>query len=109
MPLKAQPPSGESHLKERAWRPGVDESRKSALRAYLASLALVGLVTILGSWITLIVERPNLVILYMLAVVFTAMRWGRQAAILSEVSSAHLFDYFFVLPYQSFGSPTRGI
>ena len=75
------------------------------LQSYLASLALVALITILGFSIGPIVGPPNLVILYTLSIVFTAMRWGRQAAILSAVSSALLFDYFFVTPYRTFVVP----
>jgi two-component system sensor histidine kinase KdpD len=38
----------------------------------------------------------------MLAVVLGALRWGRWAAAVSAVSSAIIFDYFFVSPFRSF-------
>jgi len=38
----------------------------------------------------------------MLAVVFSAVRWGRWAVIINAISSALLFDYFFVPPFRSF-------
>jgi two-component system, OmpR family, sensor histidine kinase KdpD len=65
-------------------------------RGCLASLTLVGAVTIIGLRISPIVGGPNLVILYMLAVVLSALRWGRWAAGAGAVSSAIIFDYFFV-------------
>lgn len=70
-------------------------------RPCLASSLLVALITIVGLRIAHIVGGPNLVILYMLAVVFSALRWGRWPALVSAVLSALLFDYFFVLPYRS--------
>ena len=47
----------------------------------LAILALVVLLTFAGFWISPIIERPNLAILYMIAVVFSALKWVRRAAI----------------------------
>jgi two-component system sensor histidine kinase KdpD len=69
--------------------------------AILASLALVGLLTGLGFWIAPIIKGPNLAVLYVLAVVFSALQWGRRAAIVSAVSGALCFD-FFVPPARSF-------
>jgi two-component system, OmpR family, sensor histidine kinase KdpD len=70
-------------------------------RSCLASSFLVALITLAGLRIAHIVGGPNLVILYMLAVVFSALRWGRWPALVSAVLSALLFDYFFVPPYRS--------
>jgi len=67
-----------------------------------ASLALVGLITIVGQWIRPVIGASNLGILYMLAVIFSALYWGRRVVILSAVSSAVLLDFFFVPPYRSF-------
>lgn len=71
------------------------------LRTALASLAFVALLTIVGLWIAPIIKEPNLAILYMLAVVFSALRWGRRAAIISAVAGAITFDFFFVPPFHS--------
>ena len=67
-----------------------------------ASLAIVGLITITGFWIETIIRGSNFAILYMLAVIFSALRWGRRAAVLSAVSGALSFTFFFVPPYRSF-------
>ena len=71
-------------------------------RACLASVLLVMLITVAGWWIAPIAGGPNLVILYMLAVVVSALRWGRWPALVAAALSALLFDYFFVTPYRSF-------
>jgi two-component system, OmpR family, sensor histidine kinase KdpD len=72
------------------------------LRVALTSLAFIGLLTLLGLWIAPIIREPNLAILYMLAVVFSTLRWGRLAAIISAIASAVSFDFFFVPPSRSF-------
>lgn len=71
-------------------------------RAVPARLALVVLLTILGFWIEPIIKGPNFAVLYMLAVVVTALRLGRRAAIISAISSALLYDFFFVTRISEF-------
>ncbi len=44
----------------------------------------------------------NLVMVYMLAVVFVAARFGRNPAIWASVAAVLAFDFFFVSPYGSF-------
>ena len=87
--------------KDRVLRLGEVPERDS-WRGVSTSLAIVGLITIVGVWIEPVVRGPNLAIFYMLAVVFSALRWGRWAVIISAISSALLFDYLFVPPYRSF-------
>ena len=86
------------HVNRFDWPP----FRRQIWRSYLASVVLVALITLAGFWIAPIVGGPNLVILYMLAVVLSALRWGRWPALVAAVLSALLFDYFFVTPYRSF-------
>lgn len=88
-------------LKDRVLRLG-DVSAEKSWRGVSASLAIVGLITIVGFWIEPVIRAPNLAIFYMLAVVFSALRWERWAVIISAISSALLFDYFFIPPYRSF-------
>ena len=73
-----------------------------SLRGVLASLGLVGLLTIAGLWIDPIIKEPNLVMLYMLAVVFAALRWGWRAAVVTAISSAFAFDFLFIQPRRTF-------
>jgi two-component system sensor histidine kinase KdpD len=83
-------------------RLGRGASRLSGWRDCLASLGLVGLVTALALSIEPVVGASNLIVLYVLGIVFTALYWGSQAAVISAVSSALLFDYLFVPPYRNF-------
>jgi two-component system, OmpR family, sensor histidine kinase KdpD len=87
--------------KDRVLRLG-DVSAKNGWRGVPSSLALVGLITAVGSWVEPVIRGSNLAVFYMLAVVFSALRWERRAVISSAISSALLFDYFFVPPYRSF-------
>jgi len=47
-------------------------------------------------------ELANLVMVYLLGVVFMAARFGREAAILTSVLSVAVFDFFFVNPVHTF-------
>jgi len=96
-------PASQSKLswKDRVLRLGEVPST-SNWRGVPASLAIVGLITITGFWIETIIRGSNFAILYMLAVIFSALRWGRRAAVLSAVSGALSFTFFFVPPYRSF-------
>jgi two-component system sensor histidine kinase KdpD len=71
-------------------------------RVLPVGFALVVFLTVVGLWIEPVIKAPNLAILYMLAVVMTALRWGRMAATISAISGAVLFDYFFVPPPRTF-------
>lgn len=87
--------------KDRVLRLG-DISTKNRWRGVPTSLVIIGLITVVGAWVEPVIRGPNLAVFYMLAVVFSAMRWERRAVIISAISSALLFDYFFVPPYRSF-------
>ena len=95
------PTGSEFSWKDRVLQLG-DASTENWWRGVPTSLAIAGLITILGLWIEPVIRGPNLAIFYMLAVVFSAVRWGRWAVVINAISSAFLFDYFFVLPYRSF-------
>lgn len=72
-------------------------------RGYLLSQFLVAGIAGVGYSIRSITTLSNHIILYLLAVVVTAVRWGRGPAIVTAISSTLVFDYFFVPPYQPFG------
>ncbi len=96
-------PESQTHssLKDGIIRLGHAPTEKS-WRGILASVALVGLITILGLRTEPIVGGTNLAILYMLSVMVSAFRWGQWAAVVSAVSSAVLLNYLFVPPYRTF-------
>lgn len=69
---------------------------------YAVSAGLVALVTLLNQWIHSILEPTNVVMFYLLTVVWTALRYGRGPAVLASILSVLFFDFFFVPPRLTF-------
>jgi len=63
---------------------------------YLAALLLVVSATALGELLHPFTTLPNLVMLYLLAVVLAALKLGLRPAILTAVASVLTFDIVFV-------------
>jgi two-component system sensor histidine kinase KdpD len=81
--------------------PAREISAKSSARAwppYLASIALIASVTLLSWPISAIIHPTNLVMLYLLAVVIVATRWGLGPSVLAALVGVLFFDVFFVEP-----------
>src|SRR5579863_2913576 len=99
----SQEPATASQL---SWKDRVlglgDVSVDNRWRGVPASLAIVGLITLVGFRIESIIRGSNFAVLYMLAVIFSALRWSRRAAVLSAVAGALSFTFFFAPPYRSF-------
>jgi two-component system sensor histidine kinase KdpD len=72
------------------------------LARYAASFVLVALMTLIGLPLRPILHPTNLVMLYLVAVVISAVFFGRGPSILVSFLSVLLFDYFFVNPLLSF-------
>jgi len=66
---------------------------------YGASIALVFVATLLGEIVKKRIEPTNLSMLYLLAVVIAAVRWGRGPAVVSAILGVLSFDFFLVPPY----------
>lgn len=64
--------------------------------------AVVAVCTLTCWLLSHFLDRVNLVMIYLLGVVWTAYRFGRQASFLTSVLSVLSFDFFFVPPYFSF-------
>ncbi|RPJ45431.1 MAG: sensor histidine kinase KdpD, partial [Chloroflexi bacterium] len=69
---------------------------------YLGSLGLVLLATIIGFPLNAILAPTNLVMLYLVAVVLSAVFLGRGPAILASFVSVLAFDFFFIDPRLTF-------
>jgi two-component system sensor histidine kinase KdpD len=67
-------------------------------RQYVYSVGLVVFVSVIGQPIHLLIDPTNLVMLYLLAVVVAATRWGRGPSVLTAVLSVLAFDFFMVPP-----------
>lgn len=77
-------------------------STVSSFHAYAGSLLLLSVITGLGFLLDLRVAPTNLAMLYLAAVVVTALKWGFRPAVASSIVSSFVFDYFFIPPYFSF-------
>lgn len=66
------------------------------------ALTITGCSTLLAWLMSGKFELANLVMIYLLGVVFVAARLGREAAILASVLSVAAFDFFFVNPIHTF-------
>jgi two-component system sensor histidine kinase KdpD len=71
-------------------------------RGFVNSLALIIIITAIGLLVKSIISPTNLMMLYFLAVVLSAYRWGMRPAIFTAVIGVLAFDFFFIPPYFSF-------
>jgi two-component system sensor histidine kinase KdpD len=69
---------------------------------YVASLALVAIITAIGWLIHAFISPVNLAMLFMLGVVAVAWRRGLRPAIFTALIGVLAFDFFFIPPYLSF-------
>ncbi|MDE2430834.1 MAG: DUF4118 domain-containing protein, partial [Burkholderiales bacterium] len=80
----------------------LDENQISAVPAYLWTVAVCITVTLVSAGLMRIFDLANVVMLYLLAVVFVAIRFGKGPSILASFLSVASFDFFFVPPRFTF-------
>ncbi len=78
------------------------EGGKKRYPGYLWSIGTTALITSLSAFAFGFLELVNLVMLYLLGVMFVAMRFGGGPSVLAAVLSVAAFDFFFVPPRFSF-------
>jgi two-component system, OmpR family, sensor histidine kinase KdpD len=78
------------------------EAPASRPLSYLEALGLIAFVTLIGFPIADHVAAPNLSMLYLLAVLIAALRWGRGPAVSAALIGTVAFDFYFIPPYRSF-------
>jgi two-component system sensor histidine kinase KdpD len=84
--------------------------RKIQLGEYIVAAAIVGGFTAIDSFIFDGSHHLNLVMLYLLGIVFVATRYSIGPAIFTVIWSVACFDYFFAKPSYGFGAtPPRYI
>ncbi|MEM5438968.1 DUF4118 domain-containing protein [Paraburkholderia diazotrophica] len=88
----------------RAWREAlsVAHDRHSPPRSYAWALAICAGVTLVASQLIDRIDLANLVMLYLLGVIFTAVKLGRGPGVMLSFLSVAAFDFFFVPPRMSF-------
>jgi two-component system sensor histidine kinase KdpD len=77
-------------------------TRSSHWPAYAKGVGVVVLATVVCWPLSTHIERTNLVMVYLLATVLTAWRFGRGPSVLATVLGVMLFDFLFVPPFFSF-------
>ena len=88
----------------RAWLPTDTDGdiRRSTWQPWAAALGGAVLVTLLATPLADLLDQANIVMLFLVAVVLVAVRYGRGAAALAAVLNVAAFDFFFVTPRFSF-------
>ncbi|KVL55727.1 sensor histidine kinase [Burkholderia territorii] len=88
----------------RDWRDAFAQfgMRRSPPRHYLYAAAICAAITGVASIVSERLDLTNLVMLYLLGVVFSAVRLGRGPGVLQSFLSVAAFDFFFVPPRMSF-------
>ncbi len=81
--------------------PGHFMNHKNRLR-YLYTLMLIGVATLIAKLLVPHFAAANLVMVYLMAVVLVATRFGKGPAILASVMSVCIFDFFCIPPYLTF-------
>ncbi|WP_321807915.1 sensor histidine kinase KdpD [Burkholderia sp. BCC1993] len=76
--------------------------RRSPPRHYLYAAAICAAITGVANVVSERLDLTNLVMLYLLGVVFSAVRLGRGPGVLQSFLSVAAFDFFFVPPRMSF-------
>jgi two-component system sensor histidine kinase KdpD len=76
---------------------------KNKVFPYLICGGLVILTTLFGELLKRSVDPANIVMFYLLVVVFAAIRWGIGPAVAASVMSVLAFDFFLVPPYLTLG------
>ncbi|WP_099351049.1 two-component system sensor histidine kinase KdpD [Erwinia amylovora] len=94
--LDDPPADGVSSLNERI--NGNEGKRRGQLRGCAAALLLCMLVTLAGRWLLPAVDSVNLVMVYLLAVVIVALRYGRWPSVVATLLNIAAFDLVFVAP-----------
>jgi two-component system sensor histidine kinase KdpD len=76
--------------------------KRNKIYPYLISFILVSVTTLFGELVKRHLEPTNIVMFYLLVVVFSAIRWGRGPAVATSIVSVLAFDFFLVPPYLTF-------
>ncbi|GAA4037595.1 sensor histidine kinase KdpD [Sphingomonas rosea] len=71
-------------------------------RGYLASFALVALVTAIGRLISFAGELSNLALLFLVPVMFAATRHGLRSGVVTGLVSGLAYNFFFLPPLYTF-------
>ncbi|MCC7483619.1 MAG: DUF4118 domain-containing protein [Burkholderiales bacterium] len=95
------PVPGPESARSGVW-PTAEQESPHRWTGHVAAIAICSLVTLVAMPLRNVLELTNIVMLFLLAVVVLALRYGRKPAILAAFLGVALFDFFFVPPVLSF-------
>ena len=101
----APTPAGADHEKDRN-AAGVSHPSSLSLRtqgtAYLATAVMVTAATAAGRLLVSFVAIPNISLIYLAAVLWSATRYGLSASIFASITSTLSYNFFFIEPIYTF-------
>lgn len=98
--------SGEDAPAQRTQRPMTRRAPLRHLNAYLGSALAVVLAGLIAKLIESFLPLPNLSIVFLTAVLFSAVTWGLWPAIVAAILSMLVYDFGFVQPMYTFTVPS---
>jgi two-component system, OmpR family, sensor histidine kinase KdpD len=98
--------SGEDSSAQRPQRPRIPRRPLRQLNAYLGSTLAVVLAGLIAKLIELFLPLPNLSIVFLTAVLFSAVAWGLWPAIFAAILSMLVYDFGFVPPMLTLTVPS---
>ena len=87
---------------QHAVRQKIAAAAPTTWQGYLPALGICGATALLATPLLDVLELTNIVMLFLLAVVGVALRYGRGPAVFAAFVGVGLFDFFFVPPRFSF-------
>jgi two-component system sensor histidine kinase KdpD len=88
-------------------RPGPTSAPRSPVRHYVGSAAIVLASMGVAALLRVTLQLPDLVMLFLLAVMIAAAWFGRGPALLAAALSVAAYDFFFVPPFHTFSVSDR--
>ena len=98
----ALPARGQAAARGEPRRRGLERKEAIAWADYAWSALICGAVTLAVAPLTPLLSNANIVMVFLLAVVGVALRFGRGPAVLASLLTVGMFDFFYVPPRFSF-------
>jgi two-component system sensor histidine kinase KdpD len=77
-------------------------TQKISIFTYIGAILMTVLLTILAAPLKEILGLVNIVMLYLLPILFSAVNWGTYPAVVTALTGVLTFDFFLVSPVRSF-------
>jgi two-component system sensor histidine kinase KdpD len=87
---------------EREKRAAVPARQAFKLAPYTGVFLMLGLLTVLAILLRPYLELVDIALVYLLPVLFSAVRWGKGPAVFAAVIGLLMFDFFFIPPTLTF-------